>query len=197
MKPFLLGTMLACGLSAGIAAFSASTAANAEEIYMIRGALNVFSRGMDQMTDQLRARGCNARDLSNGQWRGVARDIIERSKRGAVSYPIIIAGHSVGGQEAPRFSDALHEAGVPVALVVGVDPGWLPPPPFTAGNPLVINYWVGGSARGNPYKSKGGFSGTITNIDIRAFSNADHVQIDKDASVQSRILANITGAAGC
>ena len=115
--------------------------ANAAEVYFIRGFANVFSAGMNQMTNKLRARGVNAKALSNGQWRGVAADIIRRSKSGKVSYPIVIAGHSVGGQEAPRFSDALSKAGVKVALVIGVDPGFAPPAAiycrFTPGGKLL------------------------------------------------------------
>ena len=34
-----------------------STPALAEEVYMIRGFMNVFSKGMDQMTRRLRSRG--------------------------------------------------------------------------------------------------------------------------------------------
>jgi len=167
---------------------SFSTVASAQEVFFIRGAMNVFSAGMNQMANKLRARGINAKALSNGQWSGVAQDIIKRSKSGKVSFPIVIAGHSVGGQEAPRFSDTLAKAGVPVKLVIGIDPGWAAPPPFTAGSPRVVNFWIGGSSRGNPYRSTGGFKGTIKNIDIRTFSNADHVQIDKAPEVQSRIL---------
>jgi hypothetical protein len=163
--------------------------ANAEEVYFIRGAMNVFSAGMNQMTKRLKSRGVNAKALSNGRWSGVARDIINRNKSGNVSFPIVIAGHSVGGQEAPKFSDTLAKAGIPVALVIGVDPGWAKPPPFTRGSPRVVNFWVGGTARGNPYRSTSGFSGSIQNVDIRSFSSADHVGIDKDRGVQSRIIS--------
>jgi hypothetical protein len=180
---------LVLALSTAFGAVSLPTSANAEEVYFIRGAFNVFSRGMDQMVAQLRARGVNARSYSNGQWAGLARDIVARNKQGKVSYPIIIAGHSVGGQEAPRFADALARAGVPVALVVGVDPGFAPPPPFTAGSPRVVNFWIAGSARGNPYRSSGSFSGSIQNVYIRSFgSTVDHVGIDKDPKVQARIV---------
>lgn len=174
-----------------VGASNISTQAKAEEVYLIRGALNVFSAGINQMTKRLKAQGVNARSMSNGQWSGVARDIINRSKSGRVSYPIVIVGHSVGGQEAPRFNDALAKAGVPVALVVGIDPGWAAPPKFTRGSTRVVNFWVGGTTRGNPYKRAGSFSGSIQNIDIRSFSKADHVQIDKDPIVQSRILSLI------
>jgi len=176
-------------VSTALGAMAVPNAASAEEVYFIRGFLNVFSAGMNQMTDQLRARGVNARAISNGQWSGVARDIIARHKQGRVSFPIVIAGHSVGGQEAPQFADTLARAGVPVALVVGVDPGFAAPPPFSAGSPRVVNYYIAGSARGKPYRSSAGFSGSINNINIRSFSNADHVEIDKDPAIQSRIVS--------
>lgn len=186
------GLLLA--VTTAFSAMNIPSAAQAEEVYFIRGAMNVFSAGMNQMASKLKARGVNARTMSNGQWSGVARDIISRKKSGRVSYPIVIAGHSVGGQEAPRFADALAKAGVPVKLVIGIDPGWAAPPPFTAGSPRVVNFWVGGTTRGNPYRSTGGFRGSIQNIDIRAFSNADHVQIDKDPKVQSRIIGLVMSA---
>ncbi len=188
MRLSLLAAVVACGT------LQLPTAAKAEEIYMIRGAMNVFSAGMNQMTKKLQSRGLRARSMSNGEWSAVARDIISRSKRGKVSYPIIIAGHSVGGQEAPRFADTLAKAGIPVKLVIGIDPGWAPPPPFTAGSPKVVNFWVGGSTRGNPYKARGTFKGSIRNVDIRSFSKADHVGIDKDPAVQKRIIGLILAA---
>jgi hypothetical protein len=106
-------------------------------------------------------------------------------------------GHSVGGQEAPQMANALAKAGVPVALVVGFDPGFAPPPPFTAGSPRVVNFWIKGSARGNPYRSAGSFSGSIENVDIRGFApNVDHVQIDKDSRIQSRAVNLVLATVG-
>jgi len=188
---------LVFGAVASVAASMASIApAQAEEVYFIRGFANVFSRGMDQMTATLRARGVNAKGLSNGQWSSVANDIISRYRAGKVSLPIVIAGHSVGGQEAPQFADKLAKAGVPVALVIGVDPGFAAPPPFTAGSPRVVNFWIQGSARGKPYRGAGSFNGSIQNIDIRSFSNADHVGIDKDSAVQARIVGLVLATVG-
>jgi hypothetical protein len=180
-----------------VAALGAPTAASAEEIYLIRGFMNIWSRGMDQMSSQLRARGCNARSISNGQWQGLAQDIIQRDRNGRVSHPIVIAGHSVGGIEAPQFANALGQAGVSTALVVGVDPGFNNPPPFQRGAQRVVNFWIAGSARGKPYRAGNGFSGSLQNINVRSFSNADHVQLEKDPRVQSRIVNLMAAAAGC
>jgi pimeloyl-ACP methyl ester carboxylesterase len=193
MKRNALRTLaLAAALATGFTALPAK----AEEVYLIRGFANVFSRGVDQMAAQLRARGVNAKSYSNGQWSSIARDIVARARQDRVSYPIVIAGHSVGGQEASQFSNYLSKAGVPVALVVGIDPGFAPPAPFSAGAPRVVNFWIAGSARGNPYRSTAGFSGQIQNIDIKSFSRADHVGIDKDPAVQARIVGLIASVVG-
>ena len=194
MKRHLVKSFAAALIAAGT---FAATPAKAEEVYFIRGFMNVFSAGMDQMAAQLRARGVNAKSYSNGAWSGLANSIIKRNREGKVSYPIVIAGHSVGGQEAPQFANALAKAGIPVALVIGVDPGFAPPPTFNAGSPRVINYWIKGSARGHTYRAGGGFSGSITNINIRDFgSTVDHVGIDKDPKVQSRIISNVLAVVG-
>lgn len=195
MKFGRLTGMLVVACSMAFGAIPAPKA-QAEEVYFIRGFMNVWSRGMDQMVSQLRSRGVNAKSISNGQWSGIARDIIARARQDRVSFPIVIAGHSTGGQEAPQFANTLAQAGVPVALVIGVDPGFATPPPFTAGSPKVVNYWIRGSARGKPYRSSGGFHGSIQNIDIRGFSNADHVQIEKDPAVQSRIVGLVLATVG-
>jgi hypothetical protein len=178
------------------AMFAASTLpAAAAEVYFIRGAFDVFSNGMNQMVSQLKARGVSARGLSNGQWSSVANDIIKRNAQGQVSFPIVIAGHSVGGQEAPQFNDKLWRAGVPVALVIGVDPGFAPPPPFTAGTTRVVDFYIPNTMRGNPYRSSASFQGTIENRSIRSLgSTVDHVGIDKDPIVQQAIIAEVMAA---
>lgn len=183
-------------LCAGLLLPAIPATSKAEEVYMIRGFMNIFSRGMDQMTKRLRSRGVRATSHSNGEWKGLAQSIIRRAKSGKVSYPIIIAGHSVGGQEAPKMSNMLGQAGIPVALVIGVDPGFDRPVPFTHGSPRVINYWIKGASRGNPYRRSGKFKGSISNVDIRPFSRADHVGIDKDPAVQKKIIGNIMSAIG-
>lgn len=166
-------------------AFSAPAAS--EEVYMIRGFLNVFSDGMNQMTRQLKARGIRARAISNGDWRNAANDIIRRSKSKRVSYPIVIVGHSLGGVEAPRFANALGAAGVPVALVIGLDPGFSQPPAFTKGAKRVVNYKI---PSGKNYRRGSGFKGSITTIDVSKYGT-DHVGIDKNKKVQSLVVKRI------
>ncbi len=157
----------------------------AEEVYMIRGFMNVFSRGMDQMTRRLKASGVRARVIANGDWQGLAQDIISRAKRGKVSYPIVIVGHSLGGVEAPNFANALAKGGVKVGLVIGLDPGFANPNSFGPNIGQVINYKISG---GNNYRRGRNFNGRIQNITI---NGVDHVGIDKNARVQRMVISRI------
>lgn len=184
MKKTICNAFLVMTLS--MSAFT-TTPAMSEEVYMIRGFLNVFSDGMNQMTKQLRAQGIRAKALSNGNWSKVAEDIIKRSKQKKVSYPIVIAGHSLGGVEAARFANTLGRAGVPTALLIGLDPGFPQPPALTKGAEQVLNYKI---PSGKNYRRGLGFKGEITTVDVSKFGT-DHVGIDKNRSVQKLVIGKI------
>lgn len=153
----------------------------------VRGFLNVFSDGMNQMTRTLKSKGIRAKAISNGNWSSVAEDIIRRSKQKRVSYPIIIAGHSLGGVEAASFANALGRAGVPTALLIGLDPGFPKPPALTKGAQQVVNYKI---PSGKNYRRGSGFKGKISNIDVSKY-DTDHVGIDKNKSVQNLVIGKI------
>ena len=154
---------------------------------MIRGFMDVFSNGMNQMTRTLNSRGIRAKAISNGEWRTVAEDIIRRKKKGRVSHPIIIVGHSLGGVEAPSFANTLGRAGIKTALVIGLDPGFNTPPPFGPGAVQVVNYKI---PSGQSYRRGKGFKGRITTIDVSKYGT-DHVGIDKNPKVQSLVVKRI------
>jgi len=181
--------VMAVTLSAGSLSV---TSASAEEVYMIRGFLNVFSNGMNQMTRRLKSVGIRASAHSNGDWRKLARSIIARSKRGAVSYPIVIVGHSLGGVEAPDFANTLGRAGVTVGLVIGLDPGFHTPKPFGRGIRQVVNYKI---PSGKHYRRGLGFKGSMQTFDVSKYG-VDHVGIDKNKKVQSIVISRIRSKVG-
>jgi hypothetical protein len=191
-KSRLAGLTLA-GFIAAAAFAGGSTASHAEEVYLIRGFMNVFSDGMNQMGRALRSRGVRVSVHSNGEWPGIASNIISRARQGKVSYPIVIAGHSVGGVEVPEFANALGKAGVPVKLAIGLDPGFANPGPFGPGVQTVINYRI---PSGHRYRRGPGFSGSIIDVNVASFTSTDHVGIDKNRSVQSKVIARIAAAVG-
>lgn len=192
MRPvtkFFRNTVIAAAFA--VTSFAA-TPSLAEEVYMIRGFLNVFSDGMNQMTRRLKSRGIRASVHSNGDWKSLANRIIRRSKRGAVSYPIVIVGHSLGGVEAPDFANALARGGVKVGLVIGLDPGFNVPKPFGPGVKQVVNYKI---PSGKHYRRGRGFTGSIRTIDVSKYG-VDHVGIDKSAQVQRLVIARIRSKVG-
>ncbi len=164
----------------------------AEEVYMIRGFMNVFSAGMNEMTVKLRRYGIRASSHSNGDWKGLAQNIINRNKRGQVSHPIIIVGHSLGGVDAPNFANALGRKGVKVGLVIGLDPGFSTPAPFGPNVKQVVNYKI---PSGQYYRSGRGFTGSIRTIDVSRYG-VDHVGIDKSPQVQNLVISRIRSKVG-
>jgi len=187
LKKTIMGTVLGTAI---IGSAITVTPAAAEEVYMIRGFLNVFSAGMNQMTSKLKRAGVRATAHSNGEWSKIADDIIRRNKRGKVSFPIVVAGHSLGGVELPQFANKLGKAGIPVKLVIGLDAGFANPQPFRKGAQSVIHYKI---PNGNSFRRGAGFNGSISN---RIISGVDHVGIDKSPKVQRLVIANIRKAVG-
>lgn len=187
LKKTIMGTVLGTAI---IGSAITVTPAAAEEVYMIRGFLNVFSAGMNQMTSKLKRAGVRVTAHSNGEWSKIADDIIRRNKRGKVSFPIVVAGHSLGGVELPQFANKLGKAGIPVKLVIGLDAGFANPQPFRKGAQSVIHYKI---PNGNSFRRGAGFNGSISN---RIISGVDHVGIDKSPKVQRLVIANIRKAVG-
>lgn len=158
------------------------------EIYLMRGLANVFSRGIDDMARQLRKRGYDASNFSYTEWRGVADDIAARAATKDVSYPVVIIGHSLGGNESSKFANYLGIRNVPVSLVVTFDPvetGYVGP---KVGN--VINYYLPKSAN-NKIFPKDGFTGEITNVDVTVIPEMTHTNVDKYPEYQNATFASI------
>ena len=186
-KKIIMGTVLSTAIIGS--AFTVTPAA-AEEVYMIRGFLNVFSAGMNQMTSKLKRAGVRVSAHSNGEWSSIADSIISRHKRGKVSFPIVVAGHSLGGVELPQFANKLGQAGIPVKLVIGLDAGFANPQPFRKGAQRVIHYRL---ANGNKFRRGAGFKG---NMSSKVIPGVDHVGIDKSPKVQRLVIADIRRAVG-
>lgn len=164
------------------------------EIYMMRGLANVFSRGIDDMAVELRGRGYDAVNFSYTRWQPIADDIVRRSRSKSISYPVVIVGHSLGGNESSKFANYLAANNVKVALVVAFDPvetGYV-----GKGIGKVVNYYLPKQKTDNRIHAKDGFSGNISNVDVTVNSAITHTNVDKDPEYQAATyasIANITG----
>jgi len=160
--------------------------ARAEEVYLIRGGFDIFSIGMNDMAKALQAKGVKASAHSIMAWKGIADDIIKRSKvKKGVSYPIIFLGHSLGADAAPEFANYLGEHGIAVDLVIGFDATGRRV--FNKGAKKVINYR---SSAVGPYIKGPDFRGTLTEVDVSKFG-ANHFTIEQVKEVQDLAIAAV------
>ncbi len=88
-------------------------------VLIIRGALTVFSLGLDTLGDELEAQGMAVEVVPAYSAASAAQEIAEAHKRRP--QPIVIIGHSKGGHLAPQCAEQLAKSRIPVALVVVVD----------------------------------------------------------------------------
>jgi len=184
MKKFPAFTALCCLVVSAAVSVGNS---RAEEVYLIRGGFDIFSVGMNDMANELKAKGIKASAHGIMAWKGIADDIIKRSKvKKGVSYPIVFLGHSLGADAASEFANYLGEHGIAVDLVIGFDATGRRV--FTKGAKKVINYHS--SAMG-PYVKGAGFRGTLTEVDVSKYG-VNHFTIDQAKEVQKLAMAAVT-----
>ena len=89
-------------------------------VYLIRGVLNVFSLGLDQIAARLRQQGIPATVHNHMFWAPLAAEAAAEYRNGRVR-TIILVGHSSGATVLPDMVGQLSRLGVPVALAIGLD----------------------------------------------------------------------------
>lgn len=157
------------------------------EIYLMRGLADVFSRGIDRMADDMRARGLDAANFSYKYWQPIAADIVARNGRGEVSHPVIIVGHSLGGNESSKFANYLGSRGVKVALVVAFDP--VEPGRVGANIGEVINYYLPKAKTDNRILAEEGFTGNLRNVDVTVDESITHTNVEKNPEFQAATIS--------
>ncbi|MES1155051.1 MAG: hypothetical protein ABUL48_01345, partial [Pseudorhodoplanes sp.] len=153
-------------------------------VYLFRGLLNVFSLGMDDLADKIRAMGIQASVHNHSDWESIADQIIT-SYKGGNHAPIILIGHSLGADAIMFMAEYLGKHGVPVALLI----------PFDGTQTLVASSNVARvlnfTQRDYAYARRGaGFHGELQNMDVSS-SGVDHLNIDKSERLHAIALARI------
>lgn len=81
---------------------------------------------MDRLASKIEARGINAEVFNYTGWIRPAKAAVARYKSEAVKNPIIVVGHSAGGDSAIRFASYLNRSRIPVDLIITLDPTRIP-----------------------------------------------------------------------
>ena len=155
------------------------------EVYLLRGLANVFSLGMDEMSKKYTSLGIENCVNNHSVWSGLANDILERSYKNRINYPIVIVGHSLGAGAAPEMATRLGKYGIRVSYVVMFDPV----KPTLVGKNVdeIINYYIYKPGKDKILKPTADFDGKFENIDLAGRSGIDHLNIDKNKSLQNSV----------
>ena len=179
----VVGVLLAFGTNSGRAESRA-------HVYLLRGLMNIFSLGMDTLSEQLNRRGVYATVHGYGEWQALADRAAVDFKAGKEG-PIILIGHSLGADAVMEMAAYLGRKGIPVALVVPFDGTQS----FAASDNVarVLNL----TQRDYAYMRRGpGFHGTLANIDVSSDPSIDHINIDKSPRLHARVVSEVLAVVG-
>jgi pimeloyl-ACP methyl ester carboxylesterase len=166
------------------------TVRSTAHVYLLRGLMNVFSLGMDELAAKIRAQGILATVHNHAEYEELA-DVAARNYKAGEEGPIIIIGHSLGADAAVHMANRLGALGVPVKLVVPFDPV----DPTTAGANIarVVNLYISNGV-GRSVARGQGFRGVLENIDLKGRVDFGHISIDKSSQLQQQVLGYVLAA---
>lgn len=176
----LFGFLINCG---------AAHASNAH-VYLVRGVLNIFSMGMDEIAAKLQQQGITATVHNHMAWASIADDAAAEYNSGRMQ-TIILVGHSSGATALPDIVARLDQKGVPVKLAIGLDSVFRTSLAGRVGR--YVNFYVANGAGTRVEKTKD-FRGTLENVDVEKLPGVSHLTIDKNQLMQQKIIAAINAA---
>jgi LysM repeat protein len=159
-------------------------------VYLFRGAMGlIFSRGMDKLTANIQRAGVTANVYEFTVCDLVTAAAIEKYRQDPA--PLILIGHSMGGRCALQFSEKLRDEGIPVSLVVTIDPAQLSPEvPLNVER--FINIFLSKDVLGGgDIKPTQGFQGHYASYDLAQHDEVSHITIDKTNSIHLELVAKI------
>ena len=182
--------LLALPLGTAKAAVPSSGAASAH-VYLLRGVLNIFSLGLDDIAAKLQAQGIPVTIINYLGWSSLADEAAADYKSGRVR-TIILVGHSSGATVLPDMVARLDQLGAPVKLAIGLDSVFRTSLQGRVGR--YINFYVA-NGNGEPVARTSRLHGTLENIDVENVPGVGHLTIDKNEIMQQKVISAIDAVA--
>jgi hypothetical protein len=180
--------LLAIPLNSGTAV--AAPAAPGVHVYLMRGVLNVFSLGLDDIAAKLQAQGINATVTNYLFWSSVADEAAAEYRSGKIR-TIVLVGHSSGATVLPDMVARLDRLGAPVKLAIGLDSVFRTSLSGRVGR--YINFYVA-NGNGEPVAPTRQLHGTLENVDVGR-TGVGHLTIDKAEVMQRKVISAIDAVA--
>ena len=161
--------------------------------YLFYGLIPQIDWGMDELAQRINRSGIAAANYSHASWRSVADQAISDYRRDPK--PIAVVGHSIGGNSAVEFAQALGAARVPVSLLITYDPN-------RGGDTIpgnvhrYINLYQSSNILGGGDLPPGpGFHGHYASYNLKDRSEIIHVNLDKFSRIQELLAAKVRSMA--
>ena len=155
-------------------------------MYLLRGVLNIFSLGLDEIAAKLQQQGINVTVANYLSWASLADEAAAEYKSGRTK-TIILVGHSSGATALPDMVARLDRLGAPVKLAIGLDSVFRTSLTGRVGR--YINFYVA-NGNGEPVAKTKQFNGTLENVDVGKIGMA-HLTIDKSEIMHRKVISAI------
>jgi hypothetical protein len=158
--------------------------------YLFRGVAGlIYSRGIDTLAARIRRTGIPASVGTYLLWRPTLDEAIRDYRRDP--QPIILIGHSMGGDCVLDFAEMLNQAGIPVSLLVTYDPTRIADdvPPNVE---RYINIYQSSNFMGGGNVVQGSrFHGDYASYNLKDHAEIVHINIEKADRIQQQLVAKV------
>jgi len=161
--------------------------ANGAHVYLLRGVLNIFSLGLDDIAAKLQAQGIPVTVVNYLGWSSLADEAAADYRSGRVK-TIILVGHSSGATVLPDMVERLSQQGAPVKLAIGLDSVFRTSLSGRVGR--YINYYIG-NGNGEPVAPTKQLHGELENVNVQNVPGVGHITIEKNQIMQRRVIGDI------
>ena len=158
------------------------------DVFILKGGYSVFSTGLNQLGAQLKQNGVAASVVSYQSWRSVAQTIIDHRQRYGRK-PVVLIGHSLGGNNAILIANTLKKKGIQVDLIVSYASTAEMSVPSNVRN--VLNFYFKSGGWGGIYKGESDFNGALTNLDMSTQPGMTHFNIDDNQALRDQVVRNV------
>lgn len=182
-----------------------TSAQRAGKIICLRGFVGIWSFGMDEICEKLRAAGYDADVYQHDQWPWITRQITQTYKGVPNPEPLVIVGHSYGVDHGIRIAKELAKNNIRVDLLVMIDP--VTPAPVPGNVVRTVNFyqsrgWTDNLPwwRGIPLEKEPGAPGTLQNINLTTDrrdlleAHTNHSNIDENVKIHREIIQLVSRA---
>jgi hypothetical protein len=158
--------------------------------YLFRGIAGlIYSRGMDKLAERIKHTGIPSSVDTYLMWRPVVAQAIRDYRRDP--QPIILIGHSMGGDSALAFAETLNAENIPVSLLITYDPSRIaddvPPNVERYINIFQSSNFMGG---GNVVQGQR-FHGHYASFNLKDHNELIHINIEKADRIQEQLVAKV------